>query len=75
MSTLEIGNGAWHCEVVQFAEGIRVYSAAGGRRKEMFLSTSLQSAGLSSLNEGQIVEYDEVTNKGKTAAENLKIQR
>jgi len=27
------------------------------------------------LNEGQVVEYDEVANKGKTSAENLKVQR
>jgi CspA family cold shock protein len=30
---------------------------------------------LSSLNEGQVVEYEEVANKGKTSAENLKVQR
>jgi cold shock protein len=28
---------------------------------------------LSSLNEGQVVEYELVTNRGKTSAENLKI--
>jgi hypothetical protein len=27
------------------------------------------------LNEGQVVEYEEVANKGKTSAENLKVQR
>jgi hypothetical protein len=31
--------------------------------------------GLSGLIEGQIVEYEEVPNKGKTSAENLKVQR
>jgi hypothetical protein len=29
--------------------------------------------GLSTLNEGQTVEYEEVPNKGKTSAENLKV--
>jgi cold shock CspA family protein len=29
---------------------------------------------LSGLNEGQIVQYDEVSNKGKMAAENLKVK-
>ena len=57
-------------------KGIRVYSAGGGRGKDVFVHISaVEKAGLSSLNEGQIVEYDEVTNRGKTSAENLKIQR
>jgi hypothetical protein len=30
---------------------------------------------LSSLNEGQAIEYEEVSNKGKTSAENLRMQR
>ena len=42
----------------------------------MFVHISaVEKAGLSGLNEGQIVEYDEVSNKGKTSAENLKVQR
>jgi cold shock protein len=36
--------------------------------------SAVEKAGLSGLNEGQIVEYDEVPNKGKTSAENLKVQ-
>ena len=28
---------------------------------------------LSNLNEGQVVEYEEVSNKGKMSAENLKV--
>jgi len=31
--------------------------------------------GLNGLNEGQVVEYEEVSNKGKTSAEHLKLQR
>jgi cold shock protein len=43
---------------------------------KMYLSISLRwSAGLSGLNEGQVVEYEEVSNKGKTSAENLRVQR
>ena len=30
-------------------------------------------AGVSGLNERQVVEYEEVANKGKTSAENLKV--
>ena len=34
---------------------------------------AVQAAGLSTLNEGQTVEYEEVANRGKTSAENLKV--
>jgi len=34
--------------------------------------SAVQKAGLSSLNEGQTVEYEEIANRGKTSAENLK---
>jgi CspA family cold shock protein len=37
--------------------------------------SAVERAGLSSLNEEQVIEYEEVANKGKTSAENLKIQR
>jgi CspA family cold shock protein len=35
--------------------------------------SAVERAGLSSLNEGQTVEYELVTNRGKTSAENLKV--
>jgi CspA family cold shock protein len=44
--------------------------------KDVFVHISaVERAGLSSLNEGQVVEYEEVSNRGKTSAENLKVQR
>ena len=44
--------------------------------KDVFVHISaVEKAGLGGLNEGQIVEYDEVPNKGKTSAENLKVHR
>jgi CspA family cold shock protein len=45
--------------------------------KDVFVHISaVEKAGLFGLSEGQIVEYDEVSNnKGKTSAENLKVQR
>jgi CspA family cold shock protein len=47
---------------------------AGG--KDVFVHISaVERAGLGGLNEGQVVEYEEVANKGKTSAENLKVQR
>ena len=35
--------------------------------------SAVERAGLSTLNEGQRVEYELVTNRGKTSAENLKV--
>ena len=44
--------------------------------KDVFVHISaVERAGLSNLNEGQVIEYEEVSNKGKTSAENLKVQR
>jgi cold shock protein len=47
-----------------------------GGGKDVFVHISVvERAGLSGLNEGQVVEYEEVANKAKTSAENLKVQR
>ena len=47
-----------------------------GGSKDVFVHISAgERAGLSGLNEGQVVEYEEVANKGKTSAENLKVHR
>jgi len=44
--------------------------------KDVFVHISaVERAGLSGLNEGQAIEYEEVSNKGKTSAENLRVQR
>ena len=41
--------------------------------KDLFVHISaVERAGLSSLNEGQVIEYELVSNRGKQAAENLK---
>ena len=48
---------------------------SSGRRLETrtFVHISaVARAGLSTLNEGQVVEYELVTDRGKTSAENLK---
>jgi cold shock protein len=45
---------------------------AGG--PDVFVHISaVERAGLGTLNEGQVVEYELVTNRGKTSAENLKV--
>jgi CspA family cold shock protein len=42
--------------------------------RDVFVHISaVERAGLSNLNEGQVVEYELVTNRGKTSAENLKV--
>jgi CspA family cold shock protein len=46
-----------------------------GGGKDVFVHISaLERAGLSSLNEGQNVEYEIVEHRGKSAAENLKLK-
>jgi len=52
-----------------------IQPAGGGAGRDVFVHISaVERAGLSTLNEGQRVEYEEVTNRGKTAADNLKIK-
>jgi cold shock protein len=47
----------------------------GGGGRDVFVHISaVERAGLSTLNEGQRVDYEEVNNRGKTSAENLKIR-
>jgi cold shock protein len=49
-----------------------IQPAAGG--KDIFVHISaVQKAGLTTLNEGQTVEYEEIANRGRSSAENLKI--
>jgi len=44
--------------------------------KDVFVHISaVERAGLNALNEGQVVEFEEVANKGKTSAENLRMSR
>jgi CspA family cold shock protein len=46
---------------------------AGG--KDVFVHISaVERAGLTTLNEGQVVEYEVVANRGKEAAEKLKVK-
>ena len=47
-----------------------------GGGKDVFVHISaVERAGLSGPDKGQVVEYEEVANKGKTSAEDLKDQR
>jgi CspA family cold shock protein len=50
-----------------------VQPTSGG--KDVFVHISaVERAGLSSLNEGQNIEYELVSNKGKESAENIKVK-
>ena len=43
--------------------------------KDVFVHISaVERAGLSSLNEGQAIEFELASNRGKTAAENLRVR-
>ena len=49
-----------------------IQPATGG--KDVFVHISaVQRAGLTTLNEGQTIEFEEIANRGKTAAEYLKV--
>jgi len=55
---------------------IQPAGAGGGSGKDVFVHISaVERAGLSSLNEGQVIEYEVVENRGKSSAENLKVAR
>ena len=61
--------------MVQFDKGYGFIQPQGGGKDVFFHISAVERAGLSRLNEGQVVEFEEVSNKGKTSAENLKVQR
>jgi CspA family cold shock protein len=57
-------------------KGYGFIQPAGGGGKDVFVHISaVERAGLSSLNEGQTVEYEVVESRGKSSAENLKVSR
>ncbi len=65
-------NGARHGEVVQLAKGLWFYSATDGGRDVFVHISAVGRAGLSSLNEGQQIEFEIEENRGKSSAVNLK---
>ena len=46
----------------------------GGGRDVFVHISAVERAGLRSLNEGQTIEYDIVSNRGKESADNLKVR-
>src|ERR671921_904087 len=56
-------------------KGYGFIQPSGGGGKDVFVHISaVERAGLSTLNEGQQVEYEIVANRGKESAENLKVK-
>jgi cold shock CspA family protein len=69
------GNGYRYREVVQSDKGIWVYSTFRRGWQDVFVHISaVERAGLRSLNEGQTVEYEIESNRGKESAVNLRIK-
>jgi hypothetical protein len=54
---------------------LRLTEAIKEKRSRVRARKPVEKAGLPGLNEGQVVEYEEVSNRGKTSAENLKVSR
>jgi cold shock CspA family protein len=71
---MESDDGKRHCEVVQFDERLWVYSAAKWGKDVFVHISAVEKAGLSTLNEGQQVEYEVVSDRGKESAGNLKVK-
>ena len=54
-------------------KGYGFIQPSGGGRDVFVHISAVESAGLTTLNEGQAVEFEEVSNRGKTSAEKLKV--
>jgi cold shock protein len=57
------------------AKGYGFIQPQGGGKDVFVHISAVERAGFSNLNEGQAIEYEEVSNRGRTAAENLRISR
>lgn len=56
-------------------KGYGFIQPAGGGKDVFVHISAVERAGLSTLNEGQAVDYEIVENRGKSSAENLKVSR
>ena len=61
--------------MVQSNKGLWVDQPVGGGKDVFVHITAVERAGLSTLNEGQTVEFEIVENRGKSSAQNLKVSR
>ena len=56
------------------SKGFGFISPEGGGKDVFVHISAVQRAGLSGLNEGQQIEYEIVSNRGRESAENLKVR-
>jgi CspA family cold shock protein len=56
------------------AKGYGFIAPAGGGKDVFVHISALERAGLSTLNDGQQIEFEVVANRGKESAENLKVK-
>ena len=56
------------------AKGYGFIQPQGGGQDVFVHISAVERAGLSTLNEGQQVEFEIVSNRGKSSAENLKVK-
>jgi CspA family cold shock protein len=69
----ECGRGDWYCEMVNATKGYGFIQPDKGGKDVFVHISAVERAGLSSLNEGAKVSYEEMENRGKTSAENLRV--
>jgi CspA family cold shock protein len=70
--TLNMANGT--VKWFNSAKGFGFIEPEGGKRDVFVHISAVERAGLSTLNEGQTVQFELVENRGKTSAENLKVK-
>jgi CspA family cold shock protein len=58
-----------------FTKGYGFIQPEGGGKDVFVHISAVERAGSTSLTEGQVVEFEAVSNRGKISAENLKIKR
>ena len=57
------------------AKGYGFIQPQGGGKDVFVHISAVERAGLSNLNEGQAIEFELVSSRGKTSAEQLRVQR
>ena len=63
-----------YCKGFNPTKGYGFIQPQGGGKDVFVHISAVERACLSTLNEGQQVQYEEASNKGKTSAENLKVK-
>jgi CspA family cold shock protein len=74
LNTLEMGMSTGTVKWFNPTKGYGFIQPQGGGQDVFVHISAVERAGLSTLNEGQQVEYEIVSNRGKSSAENLKVK-